>query len=651
MKISLAGGLLNSRSSPLDNVPKAMRERKQWVLHRNKRPVQPDGSPARVNDPSTWLTFKEARIWFEKVGGFDGIGYVLIEGDGIVAIDIDNCRNPDTGELSDFAQRIINQFPSYREISLSGGGLHIFLRGEIPEEYLTTSVTGRKNSQLGIEVYRSGRFIAMTGDVFDEDHRELADCQEQLAELMAECIPPQAPPPRLESDGEFLPAIQLSCKEICPRVEEEDQELWAGNLDAYDGDHSRADLALVRKIVFYTGDNEELIDEVFSASGLYRDKWDRPDYQHRTVRSALASTTELFGGTVDEPDFTPIERKDTDGNGETRPAIVSLSELVAAAVPMALPVIDGLLRPGETANVIAAAKKGKSFLLYGLILCIVTGRSWLGRFPTHRGRALLVDNELHPATIRTRLQAVAATMGLQSSDYLDQIDILSLRGRLMDVNRLGSIVKTIPPGRYSIISLDAWYRLYPKGVSENDNAAVAGLFNRVDRYAAATDSSWLLVHHASKGSQADKSVVDVGAGAGSQARAADAHIILREHAETDHVVLDAAVRSFPPVKPAVLRWEYPLWHMVDDLDPGQLSSPQAKQQAQRDEQGAHEILTILDQMAGATVSDLRKHSPLGRERIERLLLQLKTDGKVTFQPIERRGNHCNLWSKSDVGGR
>jgi hypothetical protein len=80
-------------------------------------------------------------------------------------------------------------------------------------------------------------------------------------------------------------------------------------------------------------------------------------------------------------------------------------------------------------------------------------------------------------------------------------------------------------------------------------------------------AAFALIHHASKGNQSAKSVTDVGAGAGAQSRATDTHLVLRPHEEKNAVVLDAAARSWPPIAPICLRWEFPLWKPASDLDP------------------------------------------------------------------------------------
>ena len=67
--------------------------------------------------------------------------------------------------------------------------------------------------------------------------------------------------------------------------------------------------------------------------------------------------------------------------------------------------------------------------------------------------------------------------------------------------------------------------------------------------------------------------------AGSQSRATDTHLILRPHEENDCVVLDAVVRSRPPILPRVLRWTFPDWTRDDTLDPTALRPDRPRRKA------------------------------------------------------------------------
>ncbi|MCL2646535.1 MAG: helicase RepA family protein [Phycisphaerales bacterium] len=126
---------------------------------------------------------------------------------------------------------------------------------------------------------------------------------------------------------------------------------------------------------------------------------------------------------------------------------------------------------------------------------------------------------------------------------------------------------------FRLIILDAFYRFLPRDTDENDNGAMAQLYNLVDRYADETGAAFVLIHHTSKGDQSGKSITDLGSGAGAQSRAPDAHIGLRYHEEDDAVVMEASVRNWPPPAPLCLRWQYPIWIPDPTLDPAALRSP------------------------------------------------------------------------------
>ncbi len=265
------------------------------------------------------------------------------------------------------------------------------------------------------------------------------------------------------------------------------------------------------------------------------------------------------------------------------PQFVSVRQLMAACPALRPAVIDGLLREGETMNVIASPKTGKSWLVLDLAIAVATGRPWLGRFPTVAGDVLIIDNELHGETSANRIPKVAKARGLGTDEFADRVFIRNLRGGLQDIVSLAPYFRAVEPGRFRLIVLDAFYRFLPAGMDENANADMASLYNHIDRYAADLGCAFVLIHHSSKGNQSGKSVTDVGAGAGSQSRATDAHLILRPHEEADVVVLDAAVRSWPPQESVCLRWAFPVWDVAEDMDPKRLKveSPRRRMRADR----------------------------------------------------------------------
>lgn len=249
----------------------------------------------------------------------------------------------------------------------------------------------------------------------------------------------------------------------------------------------------------------------------------------------------------------------------SKPGPMTFRELATRHQRMREAVIEGLLRVGETANIIASSKVGKSWLVLDLALAIASGRTWLG-YRVTPGDVLIIDNELHPETISKRIPEVARARGIMHDEYADRLHVYPLRGRLQDLHSLRKFFDELEPGRFRLVILDAWYRLLPAETDENDNGSMAQLYNIADRLGCA----FAVIHHASKGVQGGKAVTDVGAGAGSQSRAVDTHLVLRQHEEDGAIVLDAATRSWAPITPVCLRWTFPVWQVDEDLDPTRL---------------------------------------------------------------------------------
>ena len=248
------------------------------------------------------------------------------------------------------------------------------------------------------------------------------------------------------------------------------------------------------------------------------------------------------------------------------PSFKSVRSLLADHPDLHPPVIDGLLRQGETLNIIAPPKRNKSWLAMSLGLAVATGRDWLG-FPTRQGKVLILDNELHLATFANRIPRVANALGIDLMSVGDNLCVESLRGRLGDILQMAPYFDLLRPYGFKLIIIDSLYRFLPVGADENSNAGMAQVYNALDRYAQELGCAIVVIHHSSKGSQAGKALTDVGAGAGALARAADAHLILREHEVEGAVAVEAVTRSFPPPEPFCMRWDFPVWMLAPDLDP------------------------------------------------------------------------------------
>ncbi len=161
----------------LDRIPPTLRERPQWVVWRNalkdgrmtKLPYQSTGDMASSTDSTTWTTFELARAAFKHgTANYTGLGFVFSQGDELCGIDLDGCRDPQSGAVEAWAKQWILEFNSYAEVSPSGTGVKIWIVGKKPEgcgaKASVKDATKIGDKEPAVEVYDQGRYFAVTGE-------------------------------------------------------------------------------------------------------------------------------------------------------------------------------------------------------------------------------------------------------------------------------------------------------------------------------------------------------------------------------------------------------------------------------------------------------------------------------------------------------
>ena len=311
-------------------------------------------------------------------------------------------------------------------------------------------------------------------------------------------------------------------------------------------------------------------------------------------------------------------------------------------------VIEGILRQGETMNIISSAKVGKSFLAGGMAWSVATGRDWLSHAVT-QSKVLIIDNELHSETLANRLDRIADAMMIDYAERAGAIDVIPLRGLGLDVDSVGSGL-IIPEGVYGLVIVDALYRWLPENCSENDNAKMMRVYNRIDELAGSWGAAVAIVHHSSKGDQGDKAQTDVGSGAGSIARAADVHLTIRPHQQAGLQVLEGSCRSFAKPDPVSIRYQYPLWEAIGC--PAELKTRRPlgeASQEKNDAEGKQAILDAIPEGGHVRKRRLRDSVGMGDGRLSRLLGLLVKDGKVKIGRRRKKGSAKPIEVVSRVG--
>lgn len=157
------------------SLPTELTRRPRWVRRSaRKLPLTVGGGTASSTNPATWSRYADAAR--STTGA--GLGFVL-DGDGVVCLDLDHCLAPD-GAVAGWAQNILDAAgPTWVEISASGDGLHVWGTGSLPH--------GRRIPLDGggtVELYGTGRYIAVTGRTFGGTPQRLGDLGPLIRELL-----------------------------------------------------------------------------------------------------------------------------------------------------------------------------------------------------------------------------------------------------------------------------------------------------------------------------------------------------------------------------------------------------------------------------------------------------------------------------------
>jgi hypothetical protein len=294
-----------------ENIPDDLKQHRQWVAWKSvsrkeggkptKPPFMPSGRLAKTDDPSTWSHFLTAKA---AAPNFDGIGFVLTKDDPFVAVDCDHCRCPafdgDDAVISDGLNMVLPQVAdyvrslnSYTEVSPSGMGIRIFLKGRL-------AVDGRKKGDF--EVYQNGHYVTVTGHHIDGLPRTIEPRQLELDTFYQDVFGTSEEPPKQEANprkdaplGDWRLLLE---KAFRSKHGEEIKNLYDGDFTGHQS-QSEADLSLCSYLAFWLNRDPVAMDAAFRESGLFRKKWDEKHgpytYGEGTIQKAVAGCRSCYG--------------------------------------------------------------------------------------------------------------------------------------------------------------------------------------------------------------------------------------------------------------------------------------------------------------------------------------------------------------------
>lgn len=313
-----------------NNVPEAVKQCRFCCWRREFRkgklakvPYNPiTGRKAQTDHPDTFASFDEALTAYTKERKYNGVG--ILVGEGICAVDIDDCINED-GTLNELAASVLGQLKDcYFEVSPSGTGLRGFFKVSEPYDKDRYYI---KHGDL--ELYIPGmtnRFVTVTGDVYRDGGVE--DETEGLKAVLDQHLQRNSAMTMLPDD--FEPHSFLSDAEVLVKARREKKfsDCFDGEWHSYFPSQPEADLFVMGVLAFYCGGDMEQMERLFYDSGLSREKFSNEygltAYAERTMKMAVASRQSFYdpahGRTPAAEDFAEAEQAVTDTGMDSGPA-------------------------------------------------------------------------------------------------------------------------------------------------------------------------------------------------------------------------------------------------------------------------------------------------------------------------------------------
>lgn len=485
------------------SIPRELRELKQWVCRKGKMPLQPCNPQvgADSTNPDHWTDYTAAAL-AAMDNALDGVSFAFAQ-NGLVGIDLDECRDPENGAIQPWASLIIESLDSYTEESISGRGVHVIARGTKPGDRCKTELQGGTK----VEMYDRARFFVMTGKVIGE-RRTLEDRQEQIEQLYNEWFPPDPIRPVPDAVLNTQP-LDLTDDEIIQLGQNEGGKfsaLWAGDFGAYPS-QSEADEALVCKLAFYTKD-EARLDQLFRQSGLMREsKWNRASYRERTIKSALKLVTESYR--------RPRPKSERNGAQPAFDQSIAASEkaiklprvwtalsILSADLPRPEFIIKGILPRRGSCLIVARAKTFKTKLAVQVGLAATSGEcEFLGWRFGRPGRVLIIRAEVEDEFFQTWFEdLLSALPPWARQENLENFFIPSLadfRPKLDDPARRAIVESLIEEHKPEAVIFDSLKFLNPT-LDENDGESMGKALDVISEICRKFNCANVTIHHAGK---------------------------------------------------------------------------------------------------------------------------------------------------------
>lgn len=512
----------------------------QWdtVVRNGKATKKPRTKDGTWDSGHSFDEVGDCEISAEHGIGLDMSGRIVIDGLTLVGVDMDSCRNAETGELEQWAVDVLDFYDwSFTEITPSGCGLRLWLWVKNPPPggvvlKVHAEPTCEKTPEMQLFGLSPRSFVTMTLDPLPESEREIL-CVDDLSWLLDthENGAVLTGDEKLPVGEGKAPSVESILRKVllAPRG----ADMVDGKWEQHDYESaSHMWFALIRHALACANNHgAAVVDFLLEATQFGRglveskdpDRYMRREWVERDVaRIAVkvpTSSASVFEE-IDEDNVDVPEQPKKQSLILTMPAVTNWHGVpLPQRYLLRHPSGKGMMPLGEAMSLTAAGGVGKTMAVMQLAIAIATGRKWLGHFEVDElvvGRAsLLLLGEEKAAQVHRRMHYLVKSMGLTPAEQgavQRLVHIVPLAGCVVpflkpgengtvDVTRhLKAVHARLKAGKdWGLITVDPQARF--AGVDVEKDNALATLFVQVCEQiveAAPGNPSVMVVAHSSK---------------------------------------------------------------------------------------------------------------------------------------------------------
>ena len=428
-----------------DNIPEDLQVLDRWLLWEyrsrsagakaTKVPVQVNGRAASTNKPETWNTFEAVREAYENNDNFAGVGITIPE--GFVGVDFDDCIT--SGKQDESLTLMASMLPTYMEVSPSGTGVKGLMTGAAATDLKTIE------HKRGVEIYdgaNTNRFFTLTGNVLDDDHREIAGCRRGLHNLQTMITAPIGDRSIL-AESELTD--ELAVEDINTAVEmlkhipedmKEEHDQW-----------------LMTGMALHHVDPSDTMLAAWDAWSKGSEKYEEGACKWRWDSFGKNLNISFVG--------LPWLKKIAEQNGfnpnKWQSQAMPLHKFMQQEISHTY-IIDDILVEGECCLLGGASKTLKTSIALDMAVSIASGKPFLDKFEVLEKRNVyVISGESGALTLMNSLSAIMESKGVNADELGNRVQVCCNLPQLTSMDDQTALVRELADTECNVVLVDPLY--------------------------------------------------------------------------------------------------------------------------------------------------------------------------------------------------